>query len=129
MEICSFHKYIIFYFVIFPNTNFLQQSKNSITFDFWSKTTSAETKLLLLKTSNHWNMEHYWVSADCAEVDLDSDLTLLASDNLRKYTNVPSQCESDYPRPESGVFCILIIDNILISAMLLFSMLRAINYH
>ena len=54
---------------------------------------NAETKFMLSKPSNHLNMEHYWGSAYCGEVDLDSEVNRLASVNLWQYTTVPSQCE------------------------------------
>ena len=36
---------------------------------------------------------------------------------------------SDWPGPECGVFCLLIVDIIPRSVLVLFSLLRAINYH
>ena len=40
------HKYWIFSFLLFPKTIFLQQTKKYIIFNFWSRTTSTETKFL-----------------------------------------------------------------------------------
>ena len=115
-------------YVVFSNIIVLQQSKKSINFDFWSTTTSADTKLLLTKPSDHWKMEHYWGSDDSGEVDLDSDVNHLASGNFRQYTTVPSHCEQ-FPRTWTWRLCISIVDIILRYALVLFSMLRASNYH
>ena len=79
--------------MVFSNTNVLQQSKKSIYFNILSTRTSAETKFLFPKPSNHWNMEHHRGSADCGEVDIDSDINHLDSGNVWQYTTVPSQCE------------------------------------
>ena len=80
----------LWYFQTFP---FFVLVKKIHNIRFWSTTTSAETKLLLPNNGDHWNMDHYWVSADRVEVDLESDLIHLASDNLWQYTTLPSQCE------------------------------------
>ena len=42
-----FDKYRIYSFVLFSNTTFLQQRNQSITFNFWSLTTSTEIKFML----------------------------------------------------------------------------------
>ena len=49
----------LFFFVVFLNTTFSEQSNKSITFDFWSITTSSDTKFLLPKPSNHWKTDQY----------------------------------------------------------------------
>ena len=77
----------------FFNTLFFQQTKKSITFDFWSSTTSAETKFLLPKISDHWKKKHYCGLADNGKGYLDSDINRLYLGNLQQYTTVPSQCE------------------------------------
>ena len=58
-----------------------------------STTKSADTKFLSPQHSNHWNIEHYWGSANCGEVDLDSDINSLASGNHRQSTTVSSHYE------------------------------------
>ena len=73
-------------------------------------------------------MEHYWGSDDRGEGDHDSDINYLASVNLQQYTTViisVSNCTGH----EHGVFCILIIDLILRSALAGFSMLCASDYY
>ena len=42
----DYHKYWICSFVLFSNTTFLQQTKQSITFNFWSLTTSKATNFM-----------------------------------------------------------------------------------
>ena len=88
-----YHKYWICSFVVFMNTTFSQQWKQSITFNFRSTTTCAEHKFLLPKPSDHWRTEHYQESDNCWEVDLGSDINHLDSGNIWQYNTVPSQCE------------------------------------
>ena len=87
----------------FSSKNFLHQSKKSINFNL-STRKSADTKLLLPKPRKYWEMEHYWGSAIHVEVDLDSDVNLMSSGNLRQSTNVPSQCEKF---PFTWMLCLL----------------------
>ena len=114
--------------MVFLNITFLRQTKKSIIFDFWSSTTSAGTKFLLQKSSNHWMTECYQGSSDRGEGDLDSDLKFLASGNLWKYTTIPSQCEQ---LPWTWMWRILYLDcwSHLIIFLVVFSLLRASNFH
>ena len=74
---------------------------------FWSTITNADTKFLSTKTIDHWKMEHYRGSANCGEVDLDSEVNFLDSDNLRQCTTVPCQ----YGRlPWTWTWCLLYLD-------------------
>ena len=56
-------------------------------------TTRADDKLLLPKPIKYWRTDQYQESADCVEVDLDSDINCLFSSNLMQSTTLPSQCE------------------------------------
>ena len=107
------------------NYKFLQQSKKSTTLDFWSRKTSAETKFLFPKPINHLNTEYCQGSADHGEEDFHLDINFLVSGNTLLYPVSVSYC----PGSEQDVFCISIIGIILRSALVLFSLLRASNYH
>ena len=72
---------------------FLRQEKKSININFWSRETSADTQFMVPQHSDNWKTYQHQGSANCCEVDLDSDLNRLASGNLRQYTTVSSQCE------------------------------------
>ena len=73
-------------------------------------------------------MEYYWVLADRVEVNIYSDLSHLASDNLRKRTTVPSQCKIF---PWTLMWHLLYFDHLyhLKSVLVLFNLLRVSDYH
>ena len=122
------HKYWICCFVIFTKQQFFAAVKEIHKLQFWSSSTSADTKLLLPKPSNHWNMEHYQGSVNCGELDLELDVNSLDSGNCRQYNTVTFSV-SYCPGPERGILFILIIDTISRSALVLIILLHAINYH
>ena len=74
-------------------TIFSKQSKKSINFYYDQQNILQNTEFILPQPSDHWKTEHYRGSANHGQVDLDSDINRLTSDNLRQFTNVPSQCE------------------------------------
>ena len=49
---------------------------------FLSTTKFVDTKLPLPQPREHWNTKQYWGSADCGEVDLDSEVNGLTSDKI-----------------------------------------------
>ena len=108
--------------------NFFQQTKKSITSNFWLSTISVQKQILLPKPSDHWNMEHYKRSSDSGEGDLLSDTNILASGNLQQYTTVPSHCDK-FPWTWTWCLLYLIIDIIPRRVLAVFSLLRASNYH
>ena len=85
------HKYRFCSFVLFSNTTFLQQTKQSITFNFWSLTTSTETEFML---SNQATTERRDLSG--VRLLLWGILGLwfksFGFSNLRKYTTTTKQC-------------------------------------
>ena len=83
---------------------------------------------MLLLPSLHWNKKHYQESGDRSEVDLDSYTNRLTSVILCTPLLYPVSV-SNFPGPERGIFCILIVDLIYISALECFSLLLARNYH
>ena len=70
----------------------------------------------------------YRKSVDRGEVDLDSDVNHLAQLNYGNPLLYPV-IVSDFPRPERGILCISIVDIISKRTLVLFSLLRSINYH
>ena len=114
----------LFIFGIF-NYHIFAAVKTIYKFWFLSTTTSANNKFMLPKPIYHWKTEHYQGLDDHCEVYLDSDINCLASDNTLLYPVSMIDC----PGPEHGIFCISVVDTILKSALVLFSMLRASNYH
>ena len=62
----------------------------------------------VIKVSQHWNKKYYRRSADCFEGDLDLDINCLDSDNLWKYTTVPSQCDQ---LPWTWMWCLFYFYN------------------
>ena len=83
---------------------------------------------MLPKPIYHWNTEHYQESADHGELYIDSDINFQASITLWNTQLYPVSVRN-CPRPEYAVFYILIIDIILRSALVLFSLLCEINDH
>ena len=73
-------------------------------------------------------MDIYWGLGDCGEGDRDADINWLAPGNLWKYITVPASV-IDFPGTECGILFILIVDLILRSDLLEFSLLRASNYY
>ena len=107
-------------------TTVLKQSKNPINPDYEKQNNSKNTKFLLSQHSDHWKTEQYRGSEDRGEVNIDSDINWLDSVNLRKSTSVPVSV-SYWHGHECGLFCSLIVDIILKSAQVLFSLLLARN--
>ena len=73
-------------------------------------------------------MDQYKWSANYGEVDLDADVITWIQVILGNTLMYPVSV-NNYPRPERGVFCILIVDLISKSALKFFSLLFAINYN
>ena len=134
MSLLNFHKnffsrkYQIYSFGLFSNTNVFAAVKEIHKRQFWSTTTSSDTKFLLPKLSKHWNMDHYWGSADFVEVYHDSDVNWLSSGNLSQSPTVTRQCEQSYG-PICGDLCFSVVNIISKRDLLLFSLLCESNYH
>ena len=82
-----------------------------------------------IKPSKQWNTEHYRESVDHGEGNLDTDLNSLDSGNIWQYDTASSKCENfslDLNRLSSVFY---IYDLMLITALVLFSLLCARNYH
>ena len=128
MELCFSQKYRICLFMLYPNETFLQYTKKSINFDFWSSTASEDTKLLLSNQGNTKIRSSIGglmiVMRKILIQNLTAWLQVLFGNKLLHPVSV-----SNFPGPKHGVFYILIVDLILRGAMLLSSMVCASNYH
>ena len=82
----------------------------------------------VIKTRNHWHMDHCWWLVYRFEGDLDSDLNRLASGNLRQYATVPSQCDQ---LPWTWTWRLLYFNHWshFRSSLVVFSLLRVSIYH
>ena len=86
-----YHKYWICSFVLFSDTTFLQQTKQSIIFIIWSLTTSAETKCML---SNQATTERQdFIRGQPILVgDIATLVWFACFRNLKQSTTVTNQC-------------------------------------
>ena len=114
--------------MVFSNTVFLQQSKKPITFDFGQKQQVQKPKYVYL---NQMTTQRRITIGD-KQIMFRYILTQTLIDWLQVIignTLLYPVSVNDCPGPEHGIFCILIVDPIFRSSLVLFSMLRVIYYH
>ena len=90
-----FHKYRICGFLDIFCRNFSKQSKNSINFNSSVSINNNIHRLQIPVTPIYRTLKDGEIlgSADCFEIDLNSDVNQPASGKLRKSTTVSSQCD------------------------------------
>ena len=117
----------MFIYTIFGQNNFAADKE---TWHLWFSILNKKCRyqFTAITQRNHWNTEQYSGSDDRCEGDLDSNLNRLDSGHLWHEILYPVSV-SNCLGPDHGIFCILIIDLILRSALVVFSLLRACNYH
>ena len=113
-----FHKYQICSFILFSNTTFLQKTNQSITFNFWSLKKLQQPSLC------------YQTKQPLKDGALSGVIWFLWGRSwLVGNTLLISTSASNCPGPESDAFGIAIVDFILRSALVRFSLLRESYYY
>ena len=122
------HKHRIYSCVLFLNTNIFGSDKEIHNLQFLINNNKYSNQAQVIKTNDHWRTGIYKGSANRCEGDCDSDLNFMDSAILGNTLLQPKRV-SDCPRPERDILSIAIVDIILRSALVRFSILRARYYY